>query len=179
MELKQQEEFNGNINTLEESFNNLKASVASWEQNYLLVAPVSGSVTFTRFWSENQNVKAGEKVLTIVPDEAGSMVGRIRLPMEGAGEVKIGDKVHIQFDNFPYLEYGMVKGIVRSKSKVPDDAYYTVEVDLPDGLFTYYHKTIIFSQNMQGNAEIITDKMRMLHRVLNPIRSAFTKQAEM
>jgi hypothetical protein len=52
-------------------------------------------------------------------------------------------------------------------------------VDLPKGLRTYYNKTIIFNQNMQGSAEIITDKMRMLHRVLNPIRSAFTKQAKM
>ena len=179
LELKQQEELSGYVNTLEESYNNLLASVASWEQNYLLVAPVSGTVTFTRFWSENQNVKAGEKVLTIVPRESGSIMGRINLPMEGAGEVKVGDQVNIQFDNFPHLEYGMVKGRVSNKSKVPDDDYYMVEVDLTNGLRTYYGKTIIFSQNMQGDAEILTDKMRILQRVLNPIRSAITKQAEM
>ncbi len=179
LELKQQEELSRYISTLEESYNNLQASVASWEQNYLLVAPVSGTVTFTRFWSENQNVKAGEKVLTIIPRESGSMMGRINLPMEGAGEVKIGDQVNIQFDNFPHLEYGMVKGRVSNKSKVPDDDYYLVEVDLTNGLRTYYGKTIIFSQNMQGDAEILTDKMRILQRVLNPIRSAITKQAEM
>jgi HlyD family secretion protein len=179
LEMKQQDELSQTLNTLEESYNNLKASIASWEQNYLLIAPVSGTVTFTRFWSENQNVKTGEKVLTIIPNEAGSMVGRIQLPMEGAGEVKIGDQVNIQFDNFPHLEHGMVKGIVSNKSKVPDDDYYMVEVELPDGLRTYYNKTIIFSQNMQGDAEILTDKTRMLERVLNPIRSALTKQVRM
>jgi HlyD family secretion protein len=179
LELKQQEERSGYINILEESFNNLKASIASWEQNYLLVAPVSGTVTFTRFWSENQNVEAGDKVLTIIPFESGSMVGRIRLPMEGAGKVKVGDQVNIQFDNYPHLEYGMVKGLVSNKSKVPDDNYYMVEVELPNGLRTYYRRTITFSQNMQGDAEILTDKMRMLNRVLNPIKSAFTKQVEM
>jgi HlyD family secretion protein len=179
LELKQQEERSRYINTLEESYNNLKASIASWEQNYLLVAPVSGTVTFTRFWSENQNVKAGEKVLTIIPLESGSMVGRISLPMEGAGEVKIGDQVNIQFDNYPHLEYGMVEGKVSSKSKVPEDDYYMVEVDLPAGLRTYYKRTIPFSQNMQGNAEILTDKMRMLQRVLNPLKSAITKQTKM
>jgi multidrug efflux pump subunit AcrA (membrane-fusion protein) len=179
LELKQREERSRYINTLEESFNNLKASIAAWEQNYLLVAPINGTVTFTRFWSENQNVKAGEKVLTIVPRESGSMVGRISLPMEGAGKVKIGDQVNIQFDNYPHLEYGMVMGRVSNKSKVPDDNYYTVEVELPSGLRTYYGKTIVFSQNMQGDAEILTDKMRMLNRVLNPLRSVFTKQIEM
>ncbi|MEA3462974.1 MAG: HlyD family efflux transporter periplasmic adaptor subunit, partial [Bacteroidota bacterium] len=121
LELKQQEEHSGMINALEESFNNLKASITSWEQTYLLVAPVDGSVTFTRFWSENQNVKLGEKVLTIIPDESGSMIGKISLPLEGAGKVHEGDQVNIQFDNFPHLEYGMVKGYVSNISEVSDD----------------------------------------------------------
>jgi multidrug resistance efflux pump len=179
LELKQQEERARYINALEEAINNMKASISSWEQNYLLVAPVSGSVTFNRFWSENQNVKAGEKVLTIIPAEAGSIVGKIQLPTEGAGKVKISDQVNIRFDNYPYLEYGMVKGLVSNISEVPEDGFYTVEVDLPSGLRTYYHIEIPFSQNIQGQAEILTDKMRMLERVLNPIRSAVTKQREM
>ncbi len=179
LELKQQEDHSQNINILEESFNNLKASITSWEHNYLLVAPVSGSVTFTSFWSENQNVKEGEKVLTIVPGESGSMVGKISLPTEGAGKVKIGHQVNIQFDNYPHLEYGMVRGYVSNISKVSDDDFYMVEVDLPTGLRTYYDFDITFSQNMQGQAVILTDKKRMLERVLNPIKSAISKQLEM
>jgi multidrug resistance efflux pump len=179
LELKQQEEHSQNINILEESFNNLKASITSWEQNYLLVAPISGAVTFTKFWSENQNVKSGEKVLTIIPDESGSMLGKISLPTEGAGKVRIGHQVFIQFDNYPHLEYGKVKGYVSNISKVSDDDFYMVEVELPTGLRTYYDIDITFSQNMQGQAEILTDKLRMLERILNPIKSAFTRQLEM
>jgi len=179
LELKQQEEKSRYLNILEESLNNLNASLASWEQTYLLVAPVSGAVTFTRFWSENQNVEEGEKVLTIVPAESGSMVGKISLPTEGAGKVKPRDQVNIQFDNYPHLQYGMVKGVVRNISKVPDDDFYMVEVDLPDGLHTYYGNDIPFSQNMQGQAEILTDDMRILERVLNPIKSAISRQLAM
>jgi HlyD family secretion protein len=73
----------------------------------------------------------------------------------------------------------MVKGYVSSISEVPDDNYYTVEVDLPKGLKTYYDKDIPFSQNMQGKAEILTDPRRLLHRVLDPVRSSITKQIEM
>jgi HlyD family secretion protein len=179
LQLKQQEDQSGYINILEEALNNLNAAVASWEQTYLLVAPVSGAVTFTRFWSENQNVEAGEKVLTIVPAESGSMLGKISLPTEGAGKVKPGHQVNIRFDNYPYLQYGMVKGYVSNISKVPDDDFYMVEVELPSGLHTYYNIDIPFSQNMQGQAEILTDKMRILERVLNPIRSAISKQLAM
>jgi HlyD family secretion protein len=179
LELKQQEEHSGMINALEESYNNLKASISSWEQTYLLVAPVDGSVTFTKFWSENQNVMIGEKVLTIIQAESGSMIGKISLPLEGAGKVHEGDQVNIQFDNYPHLEYGMVKGYVSNISEVSDDNFYTVEVELPDGLRSYYDFPIIFSQNMQGDARILTDKKRLLVRVLNPIRSAISKQVEM
>ena len=179
LELRQQEEHSGMISAIEESYNNLKASITSWEQTYLLVAPVEGSVTFTRFWSENQNVKLGEKVLTIIPAEAGSMIGKISLPLAGAGEVHAGDQVFIQFDNFPHLHYGMVRGRVSNISEVSDDDFYTVEVELPDGLRSFYDYEILFSQNMQGDAEILTDKKRLLTRVLNPIRSAISKQVEM
>jgi HlyD family secretion protein len=179
LELKQQEEESGMINILQESYNNLKASITSWEQTYLLVAPVNGSVTFTRFWSENQNVQLGEKVLTVIPAESGSLIGKISLPLEGAGKVDVGDQVNIRFDNFPYLDYGMVKGYVSNISEVSDDDFYTVEVELPDGLTSFYNYSIPFSQNMQGNAEILTDKKRLLIRVLNPIRSALSRQMEM
>lgn len=179
LELKQQEEESRMINALEESRNNLMAVITAWEQNYLLVAPVSGSVTFTRFWSENQNVQSGEKVLTVVPAESGSIIGKIELPLAGAGKVKVGDQVNIQFDNFPHLEYGMVKGFISNISPVPDGDFYAVEVELPDGLRTFYGTDILFSQNMQGNAEIFTDKKRVLERVLNPIRSAISRQLEM
>jgi multidrug resistance efflux pump len=179
LELKQQEEESGMINILQESYNNLKASITSWEQTYLLMAPVNGSVTFTRFWSENQNVQLGEKVLTVIPAESGSVIGKISLPLAGAGKVDVGDQVNIQFDNYPYLDYGMVKGYVSNISEVSDDDFYTVEVELPDGLTSFYNYPIPFSQNMQGNAEILTDKKRLLIRVLNPIRSALSRQMEM
>jgi HlyD family secretion protein len=179
LELKQQEELAGIVNALEESFNNLKASITSWEQAYLMVAPVDGSVTFTKFWSENQNVMLGEKVLTVIPAESGSMIGKISLPLEGAGKVHKGDQVFIQFDNFPHLEYGMVEGYVSNISEVSDDDFYTVEVVMPKGLLSFYDFPIPFSQNMQGDAEILTDKKRLLTRVLNPIRSAISKQVEM
>jgi HlyD family secretion protein len=124
-------------------------------------------------------VEIGEKVLTIIPAESGSMIGKISLPLEGAGKVHNGDQVFIQFDNFPHLEYGMVKGYVRNISEVSDDDFYAVEVELPDGLRSFYDYDIIFSQNMQGDAKILTDKKRLLTRVLNPIRSAISKQVEM
>lgn len=179
MELKKQEQNTSLNNSLEESLNNLKASIASWEKDYLIIAPVAGTVTFNRFWSENQNVKVGENVITIIPEKSGNVIGKIQLPLKGAGEVKKNQRVNIRFDNYPYMEYGMVEGVVSNVSMVPEDNYYTVEVGLPNGLITYYGIEIGFNQNMQGQAEILTDDMRLLQRIFNPMRNALSRQRAM
>ncbi len=176
MELKQQEQNTSLDNSLEESLNNLKASIAGWEKDYLIIAPIAGTVTFNKFWSKNQNVTVGENVMTIIPERSDNLIGKIQLPLRGAGEVKKDQRVNIRFENYPYLEYGMVKGVVSNVSMVSEDNYYTVEVDLPDGLKTYYNIEIGFSQNMQGQAEILTDDMRLLQRIFNPMRNALSRQ---
>jgi len=161
--------------TLEESFRNLKAEINIWEIKYLLVSPVSGTVTFTKYWSENQSVAIDEPVLTIVPTEQGKYIGRINLKMERSGKVTIGRPVNIKLSGFPYIEYGMVRGIVRTKSLVPSGDSYIIEIELPDGLRTLYNKQLEFTQNMQGTAEIITEDMSLLQKIVDPFRYLISK----
>lgn len=155
-----------------ESLDNLSSQISSWEQNYLLKSPISGTIAFTNYWSSNQNVKAGDVVFTIVPNKPSRIIGRIDLPVQGSGKVKIGQQVNIKLFNFPHMEYGMVKGIIKTISLVPSDNNYSVEVILPDGLTSTYGKKLNFNQEMQGTAEIITDDLRLLERIINPIKSA-------
>jgi len=176
MELRQQEQGSSFSTLLEENLSKLVAAIATWRKQYLIIAPIDGQVTFNRIWSENQNVKTGEKVMTIVPEQGGVLIGKIKLPMQGAGEVDEGDQVNIKFDSYPHLEYGMVRGIVGNVSKVPQDNFYTVEVILPEGLTTFYGIEVGFNQNMVGEAEILTDKMRLLQRIFNPVKSAVSRQ---
>ncbi|MFZ5941707.1 MAG: HlyD family secretion protein [Bacteroidota bacterium] len=176
LELKKQEELERLKILTEESLNRLKASLGEWEQTYMLVSPVKGTISFNSYWSENQNVRQGETVMTVVPDEAGTIIGKVKLPVRGAGEVHEGQQVNIRFENYPYLKYGMVEGVVQNVSKVPDDNNYTVEISLPEGLKTFYGIDIAFSQNMQGEAEIMTDNMRLLQRIFNPVRNMVARQ---
>jgi HlyD family secretion protein len=161
--------------TLEESFRNLSAEINIWEINYLLVSPVSGTVTFTKYWSENQSVIKDEPVLTIVPTNQGNFIGRIDLKMERSGKVAIGQQVNIKLSSFPYLEYGMVRGKIKTKSLVPSGDAYVIEIELPDGLKTLYNRQLEFTQNMQGTAEIITEDMRLLQKIVDPFRYLLSK----
>jgi multidrug resistance efflux pump len=178
LELKAREERGQKQADIRESFDNLTAQIDIWEQDYLLEAPINGVVAFTRYWSENQNVRTGDKVLTIIPSDPGDIIGKINLPVEGSGKVKIGQQVNIQFSDYPHLEYGMVRGIINTISLVPDDQLKAIEVELPVGLVTYYDIKIPFNQEMYGRAEIITDDRRLIERIFSPIRSMLSEQQE-
>jgi multidrug resistance efflux pump len=157
--------------TLSGSYDNMVGRIAQWEQTYIVKTPISGVVTFTKYWSVNQNVSMGDTVVTVIPDDAGKMVGKVILPIQGSGKVKVGQHVNIKFYNYPYVEYGMVLGIIKSKSLVASDNNYIVEVELPDGMKTSYGEVLSFSQEMQGTAEIITEDIRLLERIFKPIKS--------
>lgn len=163
------------LNSMKEAYDNLFTTIAEWEKTYLLVSPIEGKVTLTKYWSKNQVVNLGDVVLTVVPDKAQRIIGRVSIPTAGSGKVKKGQMVHIQLDNFPYTEFGMIEGKIESISLVFESnqkgAFYTAEVSLPKGLETNYGKTLPFNQEMEGKGEIVTENMTLFERLINPIRS--------
>ena len=92
------------VSAVDESLSNLKAQVKIWENTYLLISPIDGTATFTKFWSENQSVNKDEPVLTIVPANPGNYIGRVFLKMQKSGKVTGDEMVNIKLSSFtPYL----------------------------------------------------------------------------
>jgi HlyD family secretion protein len=155
----------------------LKTGIQEWELNYVLRAPIGGKIAFTRYWIENQNVSSGEEVFTIVPTAVHTpfpVIGKAMLPIARSGKVKAGQKVNIRLQNFPENEYGILRGIVNKISLVPvqtgETACYAVEVGLPDKLVTVYKKELPYLPNMQGQADIITEDISLLERLVLPVK---------
>jgi len=160
---------------LTEAYDNLKSEIARWEQAYVLKAPKHGVVSFSRFWTEEQNVTEGDAVLSVVPENPGAIIGKMNLSIRRSGKVSVGQDVLIKVDNYPYMEYGLVEGIIHNISLVPTDQYYTVEISLPEQLLTNYGKSLDFNQEMSGMAEIITEKRRLIARIVDPFKYIFEK----
>ena len=158
-------------NTLIEAMTVLKSRLAYWEQAFIIKSPIAGKVSFANFWSNNQQVKKDEIVFSVIPKEKSQIIGRISLPAKGAGKVAVGQKVYIRFENFPYMEYGYIKGAVKNISLMPNNENYVVEVEMPQDLKTNYDIPLKFSQEMKGSAEIITSDLRLIQRFFNPVKS--------
>lgn len=155
----------------------LRKSLNGWEQDYLVTSSVNGEVSFQQYLSENQFVKAGDVLLTVLPNEKKALIGRLLVPSMNFGKVKIGQKVLIKLDNYPYQEFGIIEGRVRNISIVADkDGNYYVDVLLPHGLKTSYNKTLIFDKELKGSAEIVTKDLRLIERLFYQIRNLFKYQ---
>lgn len=176
LQFTQEKETKQLIDDINNACKALRSQFDSWELTYVLKSPVSGKVTIGNYWSENQNVKAGDVIMSVVPAKKEKPFGKITLAMENSGKVKVGQKVNIKLTNFQATEFGMLAGTVNSLSLVPEQGKYYVKVDLSNGLTTNYNLQLPFMQEMTGNAEIITEDMRLIERIVDPVRLIFKEK---
>ena len=159
------------------SYYDLKDNIKMWEQRYVFKAPFAGRVEFLKFLSSNQFIQQGEEVFGIVPEES-KIAGQMMLPAGGAGKVNTGNRVSIQLENYPYLEYGTVEGAVSSISLITNQQRaqetmvntYLIHVDLPSGLKTNYGEKLDFKFEIEGVAHIIVKERRLIERLFDNLK---------
>jgi len=158
---------------LDESKQNLENAIHQWEERFLVASPVEGKLTYTSIWSVNQEVKTGELIATIIPIKESAIIAKAVIPPSGFGKVEVGQRVNLKLNGFPYMEFGMLKGNIKAISLVPDAKGYVAEIELSGGMTSSYRENLKFIQQMDGTAEIITKEMRLITRLINPLRAFF------
>ncbi len=157
--------------------NTLMGRIVLWKERYAVVAPCDGIVSLQHVWGRGQRVEAGELIASVAPVSESPVLGKLKVPSSGFGKVAVGQEVKIMLSGFPYLEFGILRGTVSAIAPVPESTQeglvYTVDVVLPDGLLSTYRKELPFVQNMDGTAEIITEDLRLLQQLIQPIRALF------
>lgn len=107
-------------------------------------------------------------------------LSQIVFPRNRAGKIKVGQRINVKFDEYPYMEFGMIQLQVPQSEMIPINdpllgISYTMEIQLSDTLETRYGFSIPCRPGMIGVAEIITDDLSVLDRLLNPIRTVFRR----
>ena len=161
------------ILSLESAIKELEHQIQEWQDRYLLTAPYAGEINFSTQWSNDQTVNLNDEIIRLVP-ENNTLFCKAFVPINGSGKMATGQKVNIRLDNYPYMEYGVVKGRIQSISSIPINNFYVASIGLPEGLLTTYRKHLPFKQEMQGSAEIITEDRTVLGRIFNQFRALLT-----
>lgn len=157
--------------------------IHAWKKQYLQVSPIDGQMEYLGFWRENYFVQNGQELFSILPNQ-NEIVGEVIVPSYGIGKVKIGQTANVKVNNYPYMEYGLIKGKVSSISRLSNKVkqssasgsinegnVYRVLITFPDGLRTNFDKTLDLDFESQGTAEIITKPKRLIERLFDNLKA--------
>jgi multidrug resistance efflux pump len=150
----------------------LRSAILQWQEKFLLISNIDGSVNFIDHWSSGQYIKKGEAIFSIDPGRL-DVVGKLKVSVVNSGKIRDGQLVHIKLDNFPYEQYGMVIGKVKSITTIPNDKLYLIDVEIPNGLKTTYNKILPYHPQISGKADIITEELSLFDRFFYQFRKLY------
>lgn len=153
----------------EQAKRTLSNAVAEWQHAHVIISRSPGRVALLKEWVAGQVVPAATSILSVLPP-ATTLTGHLRLPVNGSGKVLVGQRVNIMLHNYPSEQFGMLEGSIARVAPLPQSNAYAAVVQLPAHLITTYHHPIVFKQQLQGQAEVITEDLSLLQRVFYQFR---------
>lgn len=182
LSIEEAETINKLMVQLQAGKNELTNTIDVWKKKYVTYAPLSGRVEYLGFWRENSFIQSGEELFSVIPVK-NEIEGEVIIPSVGAGKVKEGLSVNVKLDNFPYDEYGSIRGVVKSISHITNNIQtnngnvntYRVVVSFPQGSKTNYGNQLSLNFETKGTAEIITRKKQLIHRLFDNLKYSVTQ----
>lgn len=176
------EELTSSFNTMLVKYNILVNQIRQWKELYLFISPIDGRLQYQGFWRNNTFISASSEVFSISPVK-NRMIGELLIPAGGAGKVKVGQDVNIKLADYPYNEYGYVRGKVETLSTLTHNMEspegtakaYLATVSFPQGLQSNYGKQLQLNFESVGIGEIITEKRRLIQRLFDNLKAKETK----
>jgi HlyD family secretion protein len=145
---------------------NAKTAIAEWKNRYMIIASETGKVQMASYYQTNSWIKSGQELFYIIPTQPGYFA-EVLAPQQDFGKISKGQEVHIALNSYQRNEFGVLDGIITNIPAVPyRDTAFLIKVELPNGLITNYKKPILFSNNLSGIAEIITENASLADRLL-------------
>jgi multidrug efflux pump subunit AcrA (membrane-fusion protein) len=158
-----------------QALNTLKVQLDDWKNKFLLIAPVTGRVSFAEFLQENSQIKVGQTVCFINPENT-EYYARVFIRQTNFGKIKTGEVVLLKLNAYPYREFGIIKAKLDFISTIPTDSGFVAKVILPKGLLTNYKKQLHYTEGLSAQAEIITEDLQLSDRLFNELRAVLKKK---
>ena len=145
---------------------NTKTAITEWKNRYMIIATETGKLQLASYFQTNSWIKSGQELFYIIPAQP-SYFAEVLASQQNFGKIKQGQEVHIALNSYQRNEFGVLKGTIENIPSVPyRDSAFLIRVQLPNGLITNYNKPIVFTNNLSGVADIITEDATLSERLL-------------
>lgn len=177
------QEFNEKINRLERNLLENKQRISELSSNidYRIFSPVDGIIG-TKLSHTGSYVQRGTSLLTIIPTDS-MLQAELYVPAKSIGFIQEGQIVSMRYSAFPYQQFGLQDGRVKSVSKVislPEEiatsvslsgAVYKVIVDLSSQYVEAMGGQRSIQVGMELDASIALEHRTLFEWILEPIYS--------
>lgn len=152
-----------------------------------LRAPVSGTVQQLALSTIGGVVQPAQPIMVIVPDDAQPVVEALVLNKD-IGFVRVGQKVRVKLEAFPFTDYGVIPGVVETISRdaidlsqgastqrddkgrtAPQGLVYAARIRLTRRTIRVGGTDQIIGPGLAAQAEIVTGRRRIISYLLSPI----------
>ena len=159
---------NNSINTLNAAVANLSGQL-SLSENKMdqlnIKSPVDGTVTKLPVATIGRNIRQGNPVATIIPDDARPIV-EARVKNKDIAFVKEGIPVRIKVDAYPFRQFGTVPATVQRVFPNPDASEFSVRIRLEKSTIKVRGRDVTLKPGLSVTADLLTSKRRLISLVL-------------
>ena len=166
-----------NLTTAKEQFEKVKRM----QDYYELVAPCDAVVHEVAKYAIGSAVREAEPVIMLIPKEE-DFIMEIEIPAKDVGKVKVGDRVTVKLNPYPFQTWGKMIGELYMISEdtftrnqptdmataLTGNTYYRGKVRITQK-FTKEPENFIMKAGMEGQAEIITGDRRIISYIFHPL----------
>lgn len=184
--------FAGQRSALERNIAQLEAETAQAEmrRGIAIVAPQSGTVSSLQV-ELGGRADVAAPLLSIVPEES-TLVAQVFAPSRAIGFLRSGQPVHLQYDAFPYQQFGHHEGRISSVAWAPispadlppqlnslstptGEPLYRITVELPSQHLSYQSKQLPLQPGMRFEADVVLERRRLISWMLDPLLTVRAK----
>ena len=132
------------FNDAVEKYVQLLNFISEWQKVNVIKAPFNGTIKYYRFWNHKDFVQKNERLFVFANKENVKEI-EVKINIQGAGKIKVGQKCLIELKEYPAKDYGLLKGsvsgIISLKHQEQDKNYstYIKIIIAEDGLTNYGH----------------------------------------
>ncbi|NUF39405.1 HlyD family efflux transporter periplasmic adaptor subunit, partial [Acinetobacter lactucae] len=152
------------------------------EQNngYILKSPVDGYINVVQDL-KGIYLNTGKNIANIIPSNS-LVEAMLFIPSSSIGFVKVGGKVNLRYDAYPYQQFGQGEGIIYSISPISvssenilnaendnSGSYFIAKVKIKDQKIKYNNNVFYLKPGMKAEVDIILENKRVYEWILKPL----------
>lgn len=149
---------------------------ARYEQNFTLIAPVSGRVN-NLLLGKGDQIDPRRPFVSIVADKP-AYEAQIFVPSGALGKVKTGQTVLLNYDAFPFQQYGSYEAVVSSiATSAIDPREHLIPLDINEPVYLiraelrHDNDSPGLRAGMQFSAQLVTGQRTILQGIFEPLTS--------